>query len=548
MNTIKKLLTILLSVSMLFSMVACGGGSSGDPTAAQNGTAAGTPAPVAANADPVYGGVLKYATSNTCASPAYTPKCSGNATIPYLIPAYETLVTYNGSGEVIPVLATTWETDSEEPSVTWHLREGVQFCDGTPFNAEAVIRNIEEYKASSRTETANVASVEAIDELTVKTILSNWDSSAIESIGMFVYYMSPKALDSMSVDEIAASKSSYGTGPFVISSFEANVKTSYVKNENYWQKGRPYLDGVDIICISEASTLNASLKSGDVDIIYMSTHSGAMDLINTSAAQFNSGDFVEASNESGWLNVFNGICPNSADPASPWANQKVRQALCYAINTDAVNAACYEGKQLSTNQWAYPGTPVYNENLNGFTFNPDKAKALLAEAGYPNGFDTTLTCIQSFSSACTAVAAMLDNVGIHTEVVVVDTATLMGYMQNGNWDGLIQHSGSLGEDLGLYMGRHLNYNGSFYTKGIDHPKAAMDLLDKINKAKTDEEKAKLQDEMQVCLYDADNGLALFGIPVTITKIRFFKRGYVVGDSAASSNPYYIDMVNIWLNK
>lgn len=543
----KKALAFVLCLCMSLSLfVGCG--SSGAGTTPTPGSAIDSQVQKPDNTDPVYGGTLRYATNQTCATPGYTPKCSANSAIVFMSPAYETLAEFDESANIVPKLALRWETDPEEPSITWYLREGVQFSDGVAFNAEAVKRNIEEYQSCSRSETSNIVKCIVIDEFTVKMVLGHWDTSAIECIGTFIYFMSPEALDEYDVDTLSASTTSYGTGPFVISSFEPNVQITYERNENYWQEGLPYLDGVKIVYIGEASTLSAAFQSKDVDLIYSGNHDGSMDLMRVMAPQIESGDVVIETNTSGQLLVMNGLIPNSADPDSPWADARVRRALCYAIDREAIKVACYSGEQETTNQWAYPGSVAYDENLNGFTYNPEKAKELLAEAGYADGFTTTLSGLQSSANVLTACASMLEAVGITGEVNVIDTATFNSYMLNGNWDGLMIHSASVGSDLGLYMGRHLSLNGSFYTKGIDHPQEAMDLLNAISQAKTDEEKAKLQDEMQNLMYDADEGLALFGTPITMLKMRTFKHGYVMGENAMMRTPYSIDYATCWLNK
>lgn len=541
----KKALAVVLCLCMSLSLLA-GCGSPEDENVSNPSDADQVQAAV--STDPVYGGTLRYATNQTCATPGYTPKCSANSAIVFMSPAYETLAEFDEKAEIVPKLALSWETAPEEPSITWHLREDVKFSDGAIFNAEAVKRNIEEYQSCSRSETSNITECIVVDEYTVKMVLGHWDTSAVESIGTFIFFMSPDALDAYDVDTLSASATSYGTGPFVISSFEPNVQTSYVKNENYWQEGLPYLDGVEIIYIGEASTLNAAFQSKDVDLIYSGNHDGSMDLMRTMAAQIETGDVVVETNTSGQLLVMNGLIPNSADSSSPWADARVRRALCYAIDREAIKAACYNGEQETTNQWAYPGSIAYNEDLNGFVYNPEKAKELLADAGYADGFTTMLSGLQSSANVLTACAAMLEAVGIHGEVNVIDTATFNSYMLNGNWEGLMIHSASVGSDVGLYMGRHLSYNGSFYTKGIDHPQEAMDLLEAISQAKTDEEKARLQDEMQVLMYDADDGLALFGSPLTMLKMRTFKHGYVVDDNAMMRTPYSLDYATCWLNQ
>ena len=119
---------------------------------------------------------------------------TANAYLYYLTAAYENLITYDDAGNIVGKLATAWEVDNDEPSITWTLREGVQFADGTPFNAEAVKFNIEEYQANNRTETANIKSCEIIDDTHIKMVMEKYNSSTLESVGFFVFYMSPDAV------------------------------------------------------------------------------------------------------------------------------------------------------------------------------------------------------------------------------------------------------------------------------------------------------------------------------------------------------------------
>lgn len=146
--------------------------------------------------------------------------------------------------------------NTDELSITWTLREGVNFADGEPFNAEAVKRNIEEYQANNRTETANIAECQIIDDTHIKMMLAEPNSSTLESVGFFVYYMSPKALENpSSLDAVTC-----GTGPFQLSEFENNAYAIYTKNENYWKEGLPYLDSVEVTLVTESSTANTAFR------------------------------------------------------------------------------------------------------------------------------------------------------------------------------------------------------------------------------------------------------------------------------------------------
>lgn len=141
--------------------------------------------------------------------------------------AYDSLLFYDEDGKLAPCLAESWESDAEELTLTFKLYEGVKFSDDTDFNAEAVKWNIEQYQAAGRTEAANVDSIECPDEKTVVIKLKEWNSASLESIGFFIYYMSPTAVENNGVEWARINSS--GTGPFVLKSFEQGVSIKYEK-------------------------------------------------------------------------------------------------------------------------------------------------------------------------------------------------------------------------------------------------------------------------------------------------------------------------------
>lgn len=546
---LKKLVSVFLSVAMIFSIVGCGGNTgsgsdtkstanSDDGTAKEQGvesdgeeTAGGEEG---TNDGPKYGGVLRIALPYTAAVSGYTPEMANNAYLEYLCVAYESLTYYDEEGNICPRLATSWESDPEEPSVTWHLRDDVQFADGTPFNAEAVKVNIEEYQKCGRNETSNISSCEVVDEYTVKMLLNDWNSATVEMVGFFVYYMSPEALK----DVDALRGSSCGTGPFQVTSFESGVKVSYAKNENYWQEGKPYLDGVEIQYVGENSTRASAFKAGEYDVTIV----GDMVL----AQQFMNDDtYVQLENGNGQGVALTGLIPNSAKEGSPFADARVRQAMCYAIDVDTLIKTFGYGFMTTTNQWALPEAVTYNEEVQGYPYNPEKAKELLAEAGYPDGFDTVMTTGGGNKDMFTAAAAMLDEVGIRCEVNIVDGPTEISMYMDGEWDGLMGHYHAISPDLGLYMGRHLDYDGAYYAKGIQHPDEAMELLQAVRKAKTDEEKIQLEHQLQKVIYD---DLALFGKPLYSGATLKFKYNYVMDDGFCVHHVNTGNLEDCWLNK
>lgn len=311
------------------TLAACG--SSSSSTAA--GTAGSTAASAAATGEPKAGGTLRLCYSSPIATPGYTPRATGNAAIYYLTLSYESLTSYDAEGNMIPNLATEWDVNTDELSITWTLREGVNFADGEPFNAEAVKRNIEEYQANNRTETANIAECQIIDDTHIKMMMAEPNSSTLESVGFFVYYMSPKALENPSSLDAATC----GTGPFQLSEFENNAYAIYTKNENYWKEGLPYLDSVEVTLVTESSTASTAFQANEYDMYWVG-------LANPTILQQldGAGIYVKEDNQNGMGVESLGLIPNSAIDG-PWADARVRRALCYAIDVDAINAAFLMG-------------------------------------------------------------------------------------------------------------------------------------------------------------------------------------------------------------
>lgn len=507
----KRFVSLLLSLALMVSLAACGGDDAGSKTDGESSQ----PAVSQPAGEPRYGGTLRVGLQSGTATSGYTPEMTANSHLLYLNTAYESLTFYDESGAIVPRLATKWETDADEPSITWFLREDVNFADGLPFNAEAVKRTIEEYQKCGRNETKTITECVIVDEYTIKMVLSEWNSGMVEMIGFFVYYMSPDALK----DVDALRVSSCGTGAFQVDQFESGSFVKYVKNENYWQEGLPYLDGVNISTVMEPSTLASALKAGEFDIASVGDMTLAQDFINNK-------DYIKLENKNGQGVTGTGLICNSSNPDSPFADARVRQAMCYAIDAQLlVDTFCY-GMMQVTNQWAVPGSVTYSEEVKGYPYNPEKAKELLAEAGYPNGFDTVINCSAALKNLCTAAGNMLTEVGIRCTMNIVDQNTGNKMMTSGQWDGIMTHANAISPDLGLYMGRHLDYDGAFYAAGIQHPDEAMELLEAIRTARTEEEKIELEHQMQVLIYDE---LALFGKPIFVSNEPVFKHTYVHDD-------------------
>lgn len=329
----------------------------------------------------------------------------------YSLPACEFLTSRdNKDVSVIPHLATAWQVSPDNKSVTFTLRKGVKFQDGTDFNAAAVQYNLNLVLNAKLSVFANVSSVDLVDDYTVRINLTKFDKDILAGY-VQVGIASPTAYQKLGKD---AMFHAVGTGPYQFVSYTPDVRLIYERNDNYWG-GKPYLDKMVIEFIANETTQIAVFKAGTGNAIFR------LDEFGVSALQ-PLGFKVNASPTAAW-----GIVSNSKDPNSPFSNIKVRQAVSYAIDTGAIAKALSYGVPSQINQFAarpeVPGS-AYNPNVVGYPYNEAKAKQLLTEAGYPNGFNTTLFTLneQWFLDMCQSIAGYLSNVGIKVQINQADGA------------------------------------------------------------------------------------------------------------------------------
>lgn len=286
---------------------------------------------------------------------------------------------------LIPRLAERWDISPDGLTYTFHLRQGVRFHDGTPFTSAAVKvsydrstdENSEFFDATARTINAPVyrwvKSLETPDPFTVRyTLTEPFASFLLNMAGVPTGIISPEALKKWGKDGIADHPT--GTGPFKFVESERGVKVVLERNAEYWGTV-PLLDRVVLQPIIEPSARVAALQKGDIDVALVLPP-----------------DSVEPLQSSGQFDVLFGGPPHVwtwmlNTRATPTKDKRVRQALSYAINREALAKEILKGTAQVARGFYGPGNPAYNPATKGYTYDPAKAKQLLAEAGYPNGFD-----------------------------------------------------------------------------------------------------------------------------------------------------------------
>jgi peptide/nickel transport system substrate-binding protein len=351
-----------------------------------------------------------------------------------LVNVYDGLTRYkDGTLEVEPSLAESWEVSEDGKTYTFKLRSGVTFHDGSPFNAEAVKFNFDRmldeqhpYHDTGPFPLAfffsTVEEVNAVDDLTVEFRLSEPFAPFLSNLayptGLIV---SPEAVKEHGKD---FGRNPSGTGAFKFEEWQANSRVVVTRNEEYWD-GPPPLEAVIYRPITDANTRIAEMLSGGLDVM--------VEVPPDSLQQFQGNDDFQIHEQAGphvWFLILN-------MKEGPFADKKVRQAANYAINKQALVENILQG----TAEIAASPTPpafawAYNQDLEPYPHDPERARKLLEEAGY-NGEELTFYVAEGGSGMLdpvamgTAIQADLEAVGMPTKIETYEWNTYLGKVNPG---------------------------------------------------------------------------------------------------------------------
>ncbi len=361
----------------------------------------------------------------------YPPEFSPTDSI-YALPAIERLCEWDEDGIQIPVLATSWESDPNNLNITWYLREGVTFHDGTPWNAEACRWNFQLALDGGRLPYGQfIESLEVVNDYTITMHLTYYTWYMIEQYG-WVMMISPTAFENAgaTLEERVdwARVNSVGTGPFKVTDFQRDVLLKYDKNDNYWREGMPYLDGIEARYIPDPVTAAATMEAGEADMwVYASAVQSILDLEEKG---------LTVNRGTGLSGMFWALLPSSSDPESPLAKKEVREAIEYALDREAIAEMLGYGEWEPLHQLASSAWPGYVAGYDPRPYDPDKARELLADAGYADGFQTTILATDMTRDAVAAIQSYLGEVGIIVEPDIADFGRYMFSLFLEGWTGL----------------------------------------------------------------------------------------------------------------
>jgi peptide/nickel transport system substrate-binding protein len=374
---------------------------------------------------------------------------------------YDTLVDVDPQGNIVPVLAESWDTPDPQTYVL-HLKQGVKFTDGTDFDAAAVKFNIDRHldpqTASKQIGTLlSVASVEAVDTHTVKFNLkapyAAFLSTFFDRVG---FIASPTAVQQWGNKDYGIHP--VGAGPFQMVDYESEQQYVLQRNPNYWDKGRPYLDGITFKDIPVDATRETELRSGGAHM--------AEDLPLQDVERMKTMTEFKLNEQSGARFYF--ARWNLDDPALG-SNDAFRQALNWLIDRAAIHNAVF----FNTGTIGYdpftPGTPFYDPNYAPFTRDLDKAKALLDQANLPSPVKFTLypdpdTVGQKLTQVFQANFA---DIGINVDLQTEDDATHQQRLTTTNWVLDLRTTSWFGyrPDPAQYLGTLWSSKSTYYPVG-----------------------------------------------------------------------------------
>jgi peptide/nickel transport system substrate-binding protein len=349
-------------------LTACGSSGSGDESSGEAG------------GEPVKGGVMTFARSQDVDVGLNPINAPSNGSIFVIQQIFDQLVEIGNGNEVEPGLAETWNSSADGLTWTFNLRDA-KFSNGEPVTGEDVKFSIErfadpEINVNYSTLGESIKDVEVVNSHTVKVHLKNVDASFLDNVSMFAAAIEPKKV----VEEVgdkAFSDNPVGTGPFKVKEYKRGQKTVLERNPLYWRKGQPYLDGVVFEYVPDANTRVLKVRSGEAEVADQIPYN------QVSSLEGSEGVSVEVAKALSWTSIF----LNTTKP--PLGDVKVRQALNYATPKEEILKSVFYGNAEVANS-NIPPLKYWDESIQPYPFDLEKAKELMAESSVPKGFDFEL--------------------------------------------------------------------------------------------------------------------------------------------------------------
>lgn len=493
----KRFTALLIALAMTLGLTACGGGQSTSDNSKLTGSASGAVQTENKKTDLVIAVATEAVTLD--------PQGGWDGASLYLLrQMYNGLVKLDNDMNVVGDLAESWEFTSDT-SVTFQLKQGVKFHNGDEMKASDVVFSIQRAQASAKVKsfTANIESVVADGDYTVTIttsvpyapLMSNLCHTANSIV-------SQKYVEELESSGGSLSTSPMGTGPFKFIRWDSGDKIVLEGNADYFA-GDVLPTSLTFKLMAEGSSRTIALETGEVDFNYS--------VIADDANRLESEDGVE---------LMVTMSPkieyvSMNQKVTPFDNQLVRQAINYAIDRESLASVATAGHGTVTDS-------VMNEQINGYTddvthyeYNLDKAKELLEQAGYPNGFSTNILCSgNTRSTEAQIIQGTLSQIGIDVSITTLDSTTVLEQINNGDYEMFIMsYNNTTGDpDTSLYMLFNSNVPASSGNRSYTNIPKVDELLDGARMENDNSARMELYKQVQQILTEQAVWVPLYNVP------------------------------------
>jgi peptide/nickel transport system substrate-binding protein len=542
----KQLLVLAVLVLLGALLLGCSSTSTSTPAATSPASSSTGPAQTTSTSPsaetPILGGTLRIIGSSGPQVLSYYPNMvvtDENQVFAGVDRLVDGRMGADGKPEYYPRLAQSYNIDPVAKTMTFNLRKGAKFTDGSDVTADVVAWNFQLYKDKGRLQQSdNITSFVVKDPYTFVINFKTYNNESDFNWG-WVPIFSKAAWDAAGTTDDArikwATDHLVSVGPFSLSEFVRDDHVTWVKNPNYYIAGKPYLDKIIYTYIPDPVSAAAVMEKGDADIWNAGSITDYLPLMAKGLVKVQS-----------WPMLTQDIVPNTTNPNSKWQNKNLRDALEYSIDKKALAQALGKGYYPVLKTMAPPGSWGDDPNYVGKSYDVAKAKQLLTAAGYPNGLKVTLMIGNDPASqdAGTLLKGYMDAAGFQTTLDIADPGRYFGAMFGTGWDDLIYSFAACAvhqdEDYMAWFGYAPRSNLASFKRDYPEKTALEHQIEQVTDQAT-----RIKMTQQLYNYLEDNTLVvpLFGVPGMQ-----LQQPWVRGNTFLQGGFPAWPMENLWLAK